>query len=105
MPKQLTNEQVRERLLRLFAGMVDYWEKEAPPQRTLRERLNGLAFSMLAALDGESPGVPGFIVAPSPHKTDREYLQGQGRDWFPETPAVPTDIAGSLHEKWPQFER
>lgn len=92
-PRELTEDEVREQYLGLIQTYVRYWHNL--PNKTCRERMEGLAFSMLVILDGES-GLPGFIVAPCPHQDDKEYHKDQGDNWFPENHKsnVKCDIAG-----------
>lgn len=101
-PREYTTDEVRE----LFIGHVDrmifYW-KNLQPDPNLSEaevlewRLEGLTHSIFATLDG-CTSLPGFIVAPMPHETDREFHQDEGVNWFPENngSAVRADIAGEL---------
>lgn len=105
---ELTTDQVRERFLRSVWGCVDSWERECRADKSLRERLEGLAFSILAMLDGSNIELPQFIVAPDPHPGDREYHEERRTDWFPEnhelTESVRADISGCLHELFHEFK-
>jgi hypothetical protein len=98
MSRELTPEEVRERFLRHVNGLVDYWDKVE--KDTTKEKLRGLAFSILGTLDGCSGDIPGFIVVPCPHPDDREWHMERDEDWWPENnePDVICDIGGSLHE-------
>lgn len=102
-PREMTEEEVRERFLRHVASLVDYWESETRAE-SLRARLEGLAFSMLVAIDGGAAGLPGFILAPSPHKDDKEFNRSRGANWYPRAKCE-HDIAGSLHEEFSRFRR
>lgn len=97
--RELTEDEVRSALLRHVWHMIDFWEREDRCPGT-REKLEGFAFSMLAALDGSSTAVPGFVVAPRPHPDDRQYHADHDEDWYPENhdSDVVCDIGGSLHE-------
>ncbi len=100
-PREYTTEEVREQFLDHIAHMIVYWEQEGRAP-TLREKMSGLAFSFLTTLDGGGD-LPGFIVAPTPHESDRKYHQEQGENWYPENheSTVVCDIAAdSLHEHW-----
>lgn len=97
MSRELTPDEVQERFLEHVRAIVDYWEREARAP-TVREKLDGLAFSILAAIDGSSV-LPRFVLAPDPHPEDRAYHEEQGEDWYPEAPAVACDISGDLHER------
>lgn len=95
-PHELTEEEVREKFLRHVWGLVEYWGKVEGADN----RLEGLAFSILTALDGAALSLPAFIVAPYPHPEDKAYHQGEGEDWYPENDSakVNGNISGSLHE-------
>jgi hypothetical protein len=93
-----TNDEVREMFLRYVWGLIDYWETIRPGEKTMRERLSGCVFSLLATLDGDSPALPGFLVIPSPHVNDKAYLRKNGENWFPYPPGPRSDIGGCLHE-------
>jgi hypothetical protein len=61
--------------------------------------LEGLAFSILSTLDGESLELPAFSVVPLPHPEDKAFHEKEGSPWFPpvESRDVKNDI-GVLHE-------
>lgn len=101
MSRELTREEVRERFLTHVRNLVTYWEKsERAP--TAREKLEGVAFSILVAIDGGAMGLPSFILAPNPHPEDKPYHQENKEDWWPENhhldEGINCDIAGGLHE-------
>jgi hypothetical protein len=81
-------------LLRHISALVDWWNQEerAP---SAAEKLEGLAFSIMVALDGYAGALPRFIITTSPHESDKEYNQTNGNNWWP----VGADI-GPLHEHW-----
>lgn len=72
---QLTKEQARELLLTKIWDDIDYWVRV--DGSGCRGKMEGLAFSILATLDGCSVGCPGFAV-----------IQMDGTE----------NISGSLHE-------
>lgn len=96
-PRQYTTEEVRDMFLKQVRDLVDYWETESR-FKTSREKLEGLAFSIMSTIDGCSLTVPGFVLAPSPHPDDAAYHREQGENWFPAGPKTKHDIAGSLHD-------
>lgn len=94
-PRALTVDEVRTAFLEHVRSMVDYWETvESADGQTLRSRLEGLAFSILVALDGSALALPAFKVSPMPHPDDAAFNRAQGENWYP----TDVDIAGSLHE-------
>ncbi|MDF2880259.1 MAG: hypothetical protein K0R54_816 [Clostridiaceae bacterium] len=74
--KQKNIKELREDFLDHVKNMVNYWNNIDNLDQ--KERLNGVAFSILTAIDGCAGGLPSFILTP----TDN-----------PEC-----DIAGGLHE-------
>jgi hypothetical protein len=97
-PHELSVDEVRNNFLDHVRGIVEYWNDESRVKSSTKERLEGVAFSILVALDGGSAGLPGFVVAPSPHPDDKDYCKMEGENWYPKAPVVKCDIAGCLHE-------
>lgn len=100
-PHEFTKGEIREQFIGHIRAMVDYWEKE-PRNPTAREKLEGLAFSILVAIDGSAMALPGWILAPCPHPSDKKYHQDKGECWYPDNEVaekvVKGDIAGGLHD-------
>lgn len=105
MARQYTEEQVREKFLRKVNAIVEYWNNLTSVPDT-KEKLEGVAFSILSTIDGNSMDLPGFILAPYPAPEDKEYLITQGEDYFPENhnANVAYDIAGGLHELFHKYK-
>lgn len=84
----MTVEEARAEFLKHVANMADYWLKTSGAT-TCREKLNGLAFSILAAIDGSAAALPGFELKAvlGDHKFPRRDI-GEGR----------------LHEEWHKYE-
>jgi len=99
MPREFTKEEVREKFLREVNALVDYWQNESRFPG-IREKLQGLAFSIMSTIDGSSMNLPAFILAPQPAEEDKGFFIENGQDYFPENNAtnVNCDIAGELHE-------
>lgn len=98
--REFTEEETRNAFLHHIRELVDYWD--AADKETTKEKLNGLAFSILVALDGESLALPAFIVAPSPHEEDKQYCIDNNENYYSENhnSDVKCDIAGSLHDQF-----
>lgn len=97
-PRQYTAEEVGEMFLKHVWVLIDYWDTK---KENKLNALEGLAFSILSALDGESAVLPAFMVIPMPHEQDADYYISQGENWFPPYDSEnPCDIGGSLHEKF-----
>ncbi len=97
-PREYTEEEVMAEFLSTIHYMVDEWSKIK--RDTVKEQLEGLAFSILALLDGVHVGMPAFIVAPLPAETDKEYRIKKGENYFPQNDEkkINCDIAGVLHD-------
>ena len=102
-PREFTEDEVRDRFLTQVWVNIDYWDgayDQIVADKSCREKLEGLAFSLLSMLDGCSVALPSFTVAPMPHPEDRDYHQEQGENWWPENhnADVKCDIGGCLHD-------
>lgn len=84
-------------LLGLIRASSHYWATVAGTDgpKTVQERLDGLAFSILVAMDGCTE-LPAFKIIPLPHPSDRQYCEDGGENWWPDD----LDIGGSLHDEW-----
>jgi hypothetical protein len=101
MSRAYTEQEVREKFLKTVWRIVDFWDKEASEERSIRERLSGVAFSILAAIDGENGSLPAFDLVCAPHENDKEYHENRGEDYYP-----PEDcnISGNLHHVFKRVE-
>lgn len=97
-PRALTEDEIREQFLQHVKMMVRYWAGEGnsnvPEDSTVKDRLDGLAFSLLALLDGSAIDLPGFKVIANPHPDDEAFHRERGENFYP----TDVDIAGYLHE-------
>ena len=109
-PREFTEDEVLERLLKQVWVNIDYWAgryDEEVAAYSCRKKLEGLAFSLLAMLDGSNIDLPKFVVAPDPHPEDKSYLRDiEGENWYPENynADVKCDLGGSLHELFHRFD-
>ncbi|MEQ1949727.1 MAG: hypothetical protein ABL995_21270 [Bryobacteraceae bacterium] len=94
-PRQLTVEEVRDQFLTRVWHTIRYWQRLEEPGG---DRIEGAIFSVLAMLDGSAVDLPGFVIAPAPHFSDKRYCIEQRQNYFSETPNVECDIGGRLHE-------
>lgn len=99
--RQYTENEVRKQFLDHVRMLVDYWDKETS-RETTKKRLDGLAFSILAAIDGSSVSLPSFVLAPLPHENNKQYRINNKENYYPENhdSNVKCDIAGSLHDSF-----
>lgn len=76
-----TPEEVRAMVLSHIRELSRYWAT-LPEPKTVRERCDGLAFSILVMFDGGSLGLPALNVSLSPHPDDEAYHKDHGENWF-----------------------
>ena len=86
-------ERLRNEFLDHVELMCKYWHELEPRQvpegeDDVKWRIEGVAFSILVALDGGAGGLPGYEVKP----LTNEF----GDEWTEDEPAP--DIGGYLHE-------
>lgn len=78
-PRPYTEEEAREAFLGHLRALIVSWE--SLPQKTSREKLEGLAFSILSTLDGCSR-LPAMDLVLRPHETDEAYCRETGENWW-----------------------
>lgn len=93
--RQMTPGEVRDQFLAHVWHTIRYWQRLDDSSAI---RIEGAVFSVLAALDGSAATLPGFVVAPAPHPSDKHYCRERGENYFPDAPNVECDIAGRLHD-------
>ena len=96
-PRQWTNDEVRDKFLKHVAMLTKYWDTQVG-NKTSKEKLEGLAFSILSTIDGCNYGLCGFQMIPHVHPDDKEYNKENGDNWYPPPTDNKHDIAGGLHE-------
>lgn len=97
-PRESTREEIQAEYLKYAAAMVIYWLNE-DRRPTALEKMNGLVFSLLVMIDGES-SMPSCKVIPHSTQESQAYRKHDGENWYPQG----VDIAGNLHEIWHNFE-
>jgi len=97
-PREYTEEEIRNEFLAEVKNVVNYWANQPGDKYNTAD---GVAFSILGLLDGCGL-MPGFVVAPSYTKEERDESIADGMDYYP---VEPLDIAGELHSFWAQFNR
>lgn len=96
-PPAKTAKEVRSEVLATMHALVNYWANESRTPDT-KEKLDGLAFSILNIFDGTNGGLPGFDIVCRPHPDDESYHRLQQENWYPDGETINKD--GLLHEQW-----
>lgn len=91
-PRAYTADETRDMLLEYIWTMVRYWGtgegSYVDLDKPINDRLSGVAFSILAMLDGTTDHLPGFRLVPTPHPDDEQYHRDEGENWFDPANAV-----------------
>lgn len=107
-PHEMSVDEMRTKFLEHVDAMIEYWSDDTRERGGGRQRLEGLAFSLLVALDGGAAALPRFVVIPCPHESDKMFHQSRGENWYPSAGRhrdASSDIAGSLHEHFHDVRR
>ena len=99
MSREYNEEEVREMFIKKVNSLIEYWHKESRTPDT-KDKLEGLAHSILVVIDGNNSSLPKFVLAPDPHPSDKQYHIDNRDNFFPENHAskINCDISGCLHE-------
>lgn len=99
-PRAFTEDEMRDKFLNHIHVMVNYWatlpdvDRATGRTMTIKDRCDGVAFSILSTLDGCSMVIPAVDLVFCPHEEDKEYCISEGENWVePET-----RVSTSLHE-------
>lgn len=99
-PRPWTTEEMKDRFMRLLIAAADEWARY--PGKTPKERCRGLAFSILATIDGDSIEMPPIDLVLRPHEEDKDYHQELGENWIEDGTVINADAV--LHEEWHDLE-
>lgn len=100
MPRPYTEDEVRDMLIEHIRATARYWaslpdkDDATGHERTVLDRCEGVAFSILSALDGCSMELPAFTLKLDPHPEDKDFNLEVGSNWF--EPGM--EISTMLHE-------
>ena len=96
-PRAYTDEEVRQQFLEQIYQIKDFWEKESR-NKSLKGKMEGCIFSILALMDGSSGGFPAVALIADPHPDDEEYYKSQGKNWIEDGTPIGGDV--ELHDEW-----
>lgn len=94
MSRAYTKTEVSRMIVDHIAMLVRYWENESRTPES-KDKLFGLAHSILVMFDGESM-LPGFNIIPAPHPDDKQYFIDNDENYFDDTVIVNDDV--TLHD-------
>lgn len=96
-PRAYTEEEARAMFLEKVYEIKEFWEKESRKE-TLKEKMEGCIFSIMALLDGSHIGFPAVSLLLDPHSGDKDYHKEQGENWF--EPEMEIGDLVELHDEW-----
>lgn len=102
MSREYTKEEVREMVLDHMRHLAHYWAT-TPNAGTVKERCEGVAFSILNIFDGTSSGLPAFDLVVSPHPDDKQFHIDEGENYMPDGLVINEDC--HLHDLFYAKER
>ena len=97
--REYTQNEVKLQFVQYVKECVKYWEdqEEGP---CLPSKLEGLAGSILCAIDGCGSTLPKYILAPNPHSEHKEFFKNEGENYYSENykSRIKCDISGNPHD-------
>lgn len=93
---KMSKEELRDAFMHHVRDMVRYWSQQN--ERNELRKLEGLAFSILSAIDGTSMGLPAFNLVARVHPDDKQYRIDQGKQWIEDGMCINDDVM--LHEEF-----
>lgn len=96
MSKPITKEESRQMFLSAVSDACWYWSQLE--DRTEKERLDGLAFSLLNIFDGTSSFPCAIDLVLRPHPDDKDFLIAEGTDYIEDGLVINDDVY--LHDLW-----
>lgn len=84
-----TTKEMRDRVLAHVRHISHYWA--TLPEKTDRERCDGVAFSILCMIDGVTH-LPAMTLTMEPHPDDKELQISDGENWIESGMAINDDV-------------
>lgn len=77
-----SEKEVRDMFLKKIKSITNCWSNYEA--KSNKERCEGVAFSILALIDGCSVGFPAINMLLAPHPDDKQYFIDNDEDYFEE---------------------
>lgn len=103
--REYTTQEILEKFSNRTRNLIKYWatldinpEYIQPGETEIHYRLEGLAHSIMAGIDGCAIDIPGFMLIPVGTTEDRDFHISEEENYYPITDHVDStyDIAGGL---------
>lgn len=102
MSREYTKEEVRNMVLTRMKHLAQYWAT-SQNAGTVKDRCEGVAFSILTMIDGCASGMPAFDLVARPHKDDKAFQIAEGENWMPDGMVINDDC--QMHDMFYEDER
>lgn len=79
-PRAFTKDELRDKFLDHIKNLVTYYSELK--DRTEKEKLQGLAFSILCTFDGVANDFPCMDILMHPHEDDKQYHIDNEENWI-----------------------
>jgi hypothetical protein len=96
MSKPISKEQLREQFLNSVRMYAREWASYK--NKTPQQRCDGLAFTLMALLDGTDVDLPAFDLVARPHPDNEAYHKAHGQDWVVDGQVINDDV--HLHDMY-----
>lgn len=100
--RPITPEELRAKFIKQIDLIVKTWSK-TPNYSSVSYLCYGVAFSILALIDGASIGMPAFDLVARPHPDDKGFHQKRGENWIEDGTTINEDV--ELHHLFSEGER
>lgn len=87
-PRAYTSDELRDKFLHEVRTIAAYWaglpdhDRATGKAMTVRDRCDGVAFSILSVLDGATLDIPGVDLVFQSAEEDKEYYIQNGENWI-----------------------
>jgi hypothetical protein len=97
-PRAYTSDELRDKFLHEVRTIAAYWaglpdhDRATGKAMTVRDRCDGVAFSILSVLDGATLDIPGIDLVFQSAEEDKEYYIQNGENWIEPGTVVSTTL-------------
>ena len=92
----ISKDAAKDIFMHSIKNSINYWSKL--DDRNTKEKLEGLAFSILNIFDGTSSDMPALDIVLRPHEDDKKFREEEGDDYFVDGMCINDE--SMLHEEF-----
>ncbi len=94
--RAFTKVEAKDAFLTHIRALIDYWSRVDGQNE--KEKLSGLAFSILNIFDGTTIALPAMDIVLRPHKSDKQFCKENGENWW--VAGMVINDEATLHEEF-----